>query len=71
MNLHLCVLTNHEPSEDVHLNNNNYCFRCLHHASAKNLDRCIRQFDDLLLKFRHFFFITQCKEEKNGRMNNE
>lgn len=50
--LHLCVLTNRESNGDVHLNNN-YCFRCRlpSVADAKNSDRCIRQFDDLLLKF--------------------
>lgn len=45
-------MTNRESNVDVHLNNN-YCFRCRlpNVADAKNLDRCIRQFDDLLLKF--------------------
>ena len=51
--LHLCVVTNRESSVDVHLNNN-YCFRCLPYVDAKNLDRCIRQFDDSPLKFPHF-----------------
>lgn len=51
-NLHLCVLTYRESNGDVHLNNN-YCFRCRlpNAADAKNSDRCIRQFDDLSLKF--------------------
>jgi len=63
--LHLCVLTNRESNADVHLNNN-YCFRCRlpNVADAKSLDRCIRQFDDLLLKF-HRLEVGKGKEKKS------
>lgn len=48
-------MTNRDSNEDVHLNNN-YCFRCRlpNVADAKNSDRCIRQFDDLLLKLHRW-----------------
>lgn len=64
--LHLCVLTNREPNGDVHLNNN-YCFRCRlpNAADAKSWDRCIRQFDDLLLKFHRL------RTERRRRRKNE
>jgi hypothetical protein len=70
-NLHLCVLTYRESSEDVHLNNN-YCFRCRlpNVADAKNLDQCNRQFDDLLLKFHRLRIEKQGEKRKSFSIQN-
>jgi hypothetical protein len=63
-------VTNRESNVDVHLNNN-YCFRCRlpNVADAKSLDRCIRQFDDLLLKFHHLK--GRRRREKSFSIKNE